>query len=61
MLIEQIKEILIQLREKPLFVWWGHQKVGAFPAAAQKPARHDKACLGKLGSKNWLWHLWGQS
>jgi hypothetical protein len=42
MLIEQVKEDLIELREKPSFVWWGHQNLGAFPAAAKKPALHDK-------------------
>ncbi len=41
MLIKQVKEILIELREKPSFVWWGYQKLGAFPAAAKKPALHD--------------------
>jgi hypothetical protein len=34
MLIEQVKEVLIQLREKSRFVWWLHQNLGTFPAAA---------------------------
>jgi len=33
MLIEQVEEVLIQLREKPRFVWWPHQNLGTFPAA----------------------------
>jgi hypothetical protein len=47
MLIEQVKEVLIELREKPSFVWWGHQNLGAFPAAAKKPALHDKLSRAK--------------
>ena len=31
MLIEQVKEVLIQLHEKPWFWWWGHQNLGVLP------------------------------
>jgi len=43
-----MKEVLIELREKPSFVWWGYQKLGAFLAAAKKPALHDsvRALIG---------------